>query len=248
MTCKFCLGDYKCIEAHIIPNSLYKPLLADPSGMLIVSNKSEIHPKRSHTGIYDSELVCEKCERLFSKFDDYAQSFFSAEIPDNNYIIHKNEKLAYFIEDVDYPKLKLFFISLLWRASVTNHPFFSKVDVGPFEVQLKKMITGDDPGDENTFSVTITKYDETSLASAMLSPHRNKWCDINYYTFYLRGFKVYIKVDQRIAPDIMLNFMIRPHNRLLIPLLEFRKSSEIKVMEKMAKIYDEKFSKRKSIN
>jgi len=58
MACKFCLEDKKCIKAHIIPNSLYKPILNDKSGLLILSNKSENYPKKQHTGIYDTNIIC----------------------------------------------------------------------------------------------------------------------------------------------------------------------------------------------
>jgi hypothetical protein len=124
MVCKFCLEDKKCIEAHIIPNSLYEPLLNDNKGMLIVSNKSEIYPKKQQIGIYDMEIVCEECERLFSKPDYYAKSFFSADMTEDSFIIHNGEKCVYTIKDYDYHNLKLFFISLLWRASASTQPFF----------------------------------------------------------------------------------------------------------------------------
>src|SRR5208337_4171297 len=109
--------DKKCIKAHIIPNSLYEPIFNDKKGMLIISNKAENYPKKQHTGIYNNNIVCEECERLFSKPDDYAKSFFSADIKEDSFIIDKNgDKLAYIIKYYDYDNLKLFFISLLWRA------------------------------------------------------------------------------------------------------------------------------------
>lgn len=236
MACKFCLEDKKCVEAHIIPNSLYEPLLNDKRGMLIISNKPENYPKKQYTGIYDTNIVCEECERLFSKPDDYAKSFFSADIPEDSFIIDNSEKLAYIIKNYDYHHLKLFFISLLWRASTSTQSFFSKVNVGPFENHIKEMIKNNDPGDENTFSVTLTRYDNP-LAIGMLSPYRKKWSDINYYTFYLRGWKAYIKVDMRPAPKIMRDFLLKPNQPLLVLYLNFRESTEIGTMKKIAELF-----------
>lgn len=240
MACKFCLEDKKCIEAHIIPNSLYEPIFNDKKGMLIISDESKNYPKKQHTGIYDNKIICEKCERLFSKPDDFAKSFFSADILEESFIKHNNEKLpAYIIKDYDYHNLKLFLISLLWRASASTQLFFSKVNVGPFENQIKEMIKNNDPGDENTFSVTLTRYDNILASRTGLSPFREKWSDsdINYYIFYLCGWKCYIKVDQRPAPEIMRDFMAKPNQPLIILYLNFRKSSEITDMKKIAKLF-----------
>jgi hypothetical protein len=236
MACKFCLEEKKCIEAHIIPNSLYEPLLNDKKGMLIVSNKSEIYPKKQQTGIYDTDIVCEECERLFSKPDDYAKSFFSADIIEDNFIIHNDKKYLYIIKDYDYHNLKLFFISLLWRASVSTQPFFSNIKIGPFENHIKEMIKKNDPGDENTFSVNLTRYDNP-LSIQMLKPKRKKWFDINYYIFYLRGWKTYIKVDKRTAPQILRGFIAKPDQPLMVLYLNFLHSSEIRIMKKMAELW-----------
>lgn len=133
MACKFCIEDKKCIKAHIIPNSLYEPIFSQKKGMLILSDKSENYPQKQHTGIYDTNIVCEECERVFSKPDNYAKSFFSADIQEESFLIHNGKKLAYIIKDYDYHNLKLFFMSTLWRASVSTHPFFSNIKLGPFE-------------------------------------------------------------------------------------------------------------------
>lgn len=88
-----------------------------------------------------------------------------------------------------------------------------------------------------TFSVTITRYDSPLASRMKLSPIRCKWDGINYYTFYLRGWKTFIKVDKRHPPEIMRDFMMRPNQPLIVLYLPFRKSTEIGDMKKMAKLY-----------
>lgn len=243
MACKFCSEDKKCIKAHIIPNSLYQPIFNDKKGMLLLSNKHKTYPKKQHIGIYDTNIVCEECERLFSKPDNYAKSFFSADINDDDFIIDNNEKIAYIIRNYDYHNLKLFFISLLWRASASTQPFFSNVNIGPFENQIKDMIERNDPGDENTFSATLTRYDNHLASRTQLDPFRYKWDGINYYTFYLRGWKCYIKVDQHPAPEIMRDFMAKPNQPLIVLYLNFKESIEINYMKKMAKFFKNRGNK-----
>lgn len=237
MACKFCLEDRKCIKAHIIPNSLYQPIFDDKKGMLIIPDKPELYPKKQHTGIYDENIICEECERLFSKPDDYAKSFFSAKIYEDSFIIYDNKKVGYIINNYDYHNLKLFFISLLWRASTTTHPCFSNVNIGPFENQIKEMIKNNNLGDENDFSVTLGRYDNPIPKRANLDPLRGKWSDRNCYVFYLFGWKFFIKVDKRPAIGDMRDFMAKPNQPLIVFYLNFRESNEFNDMKKMVKLF-----------
>lgn len=243
MACKFCLKDKKCVKAHIIPNSLYEPIFNAKKGMLILSNQPENYPKKQHTGIYDENIVCEECERLFSKLDDYANSFFSAEICVDSFIVENNEKVAYIINNYDYNNLKVFLISLLWRASASSQSLFYNVNIGPFENQIKEMIKNNDPGDENTFSFILTRYDNSLASRANLGPFKGKWydSDINCYVFYLFGWKCFIKIDQHHPPEFMRLFMAKPNQPLIILYLDFNKSEKIIDMKKMARL----FKKRK---
>ena len=48
--------------------------------------------------------------------------------------------LARIIQSYDYDRLMLFFIALLWRASVSTHSFYSRIDAGPHEEMLRQII------------------------------------------------------------------------------------------------------------
>lgn len=105
------------------------------------------------------------------------------------------------------------------------------------------MLNKNDPADENTFSVTITRYDNPLASRTDLSPFRSKWDGINYYTFYLRGWKAFIKVDKLPPPEIMSDFMAKPKQPLMVLYLPFLKSTEIGTMREMAKLYKNRITK-----
>ncbi len=67
MACKFCLEDKKCVEAHIIPNSLYEPLLNDNRGMLIISNKPENYYKKEFQAYNSKRTAIEEATKRKSK-------------------------------------------------------------------------------------------------------------------------------------------------------------------------------------
>jgi hypothetical protein len=55
-------------------------------------------------------------------------------------------RLTYQPPKLNYRLFKLFHLSILWRASVSMLADFTKVDLGPHEETLRRMILDDDPG------------------------------------------------------------------------------------------------------
>jgi hypothetical protein len=131
MLCKFCHQEGKLIEAHVIPRSFFE---IEPGNLpRVASNKDGVFPKRAPAGIYDPQLVCENCERLFSRFDDYAQRLLLTNREAAKPIYLEKQAIAYVYEQYDYKDLKLFFLSLLWRASESSHCFYQHIKLGPHE-------------------------------------------------------------------------------------------------------------------
>jgi hypothetical protein len=237
MICKLCEKDGKLIKAHIIPESLW-PHRKSGGKQKVYSSLNKYYPKRSPKGIYDHTILCEHCEKLFSPWDDYAQSLLLTDI-EGNYIIEHAKKVCFEIKDYDYSKLKLFFTSLLWRASVSTHEFFKDVKVDKFENQLRKMIIENDPGDEDSFSVTLGRWDDAAINEGIglgiLSPWKRRFYGINYYSFYFGfGFLAFIKVDRRPVPPLVRRGILRPNKPLYIYIFELSGSEEIKHIHKIS--------------
>ena len=215
MHCKLCGKDKKLVRAHIIPKSLWKPLFDDEQTPQAHSAAPTFNEKKTPVGVYDTGILCAHCESIFSPWDDYAQKILLSKPIEEQYVIKNGRKIAYIETAIDYAKLKLFFISLLWKAAVSNHYFFSRVNVGPFEPQLRRMILKGDPGGPDTFAVVISKC-ENRLGSIVLNPQAERWGEINYYRFYVAGYMVYIKADRRPAPDYMSELALSPEKPLFV--------------------------------
>jgi len=158
---------------------------------------------------------------------------------EDKYILEHGKKVCFEIKDYDYSKLKLFFISLLWRASVSTHEFFQGVKVNKFENQLKKMIIENDPGDEDSFSVLIGRWDDAAIKGGIgrgiLSPWKRRFFGINYFSFYFGfGFAATIKVDSRPVPKLFRRGILKPNNPLYIYIFQLSGSEEIKHIQKIS--------------
>lgn len=152
-----------------------------------------------HNGEYDPNLVCRDCEDLFNAGDDYAKRLLVDGRRASN---RKFEGKSAFYEytDVDYKNLKLFFISLLWRAHATSLASFDKVDLGEkYEKLAKKMIKQADPGSANDFAVFILRIADGPLHRLGSTPTPRKMPpnNVRVYDLLLFGYLVYIKVDRR---------------------------------------------------
>jgi hypothetical protein len=231
MICKFCLTEKKCVRCHIIPRSFYKHSL-NPHALIISDNS--YYAKRSQTGIYDENLVCEECEKLFSPFDDYAYHLVLSDVPADDLIVYEGKRIAYLIKNYDYKKLKLFFISLLWRAYSSKLSYFDLVKLKLFDNRLKEMILKQDLGSEDEFSVALRRFEERPYSRVILNPHKTRFDGIDYVIFYLTGYTVYIKVDNRVAPDWLSDISMKPNNPLDILLVDIENTPEFIIIKRLA--------------
>jgi hypothetical protein len=195
-------------------------------------DKEGEYPKRVPTGVYDQNILCEECEPIFGDWDNYALRFLM-EGPPWKALYAQNQRVGYEIWEYDYKNLKLFFLSLLWRASVSQHPFYRRVNLGPREDVAKALIKKANPGTEHEFSVTLAKFDHP-LGSAILDPHPEKWDDVNYYRFYLSSYVAYVKVDKRKAPNPHRDFILRKNPPLYVICRDLARSKELPLMKKIA--------------
>ncbi|HEX8574656.1 MAG TPA: hypothetical protein VF677_00015 [Flavobacterium sp.] len=230
MQCKLCLQDKPLTkESHIIPRQFFHNAsdnIDKGFGSVKHGDKaSRLYSKKSksqqiQSGIYVSDILCRDCEQRLGVFDNYAQSILLAE---KN--IEKDDKANLWkVPNINYKKLKLFFISVLWRSHICNHSFFSAVNLtSNLETKLRDMIVEENPDSENNFSVFLLRYREVEAIKFAVY----KWkqpCEM--YMFRLGYYAVFIKVDENSWPYIFQKHMLKPEQDLLIPVQNYKKTKE----------------------
>lgn len=233
MKCHLCLKDRKLIKSHIIPESFFLPLRSGKRVPVIHSNTPGVYPKRSPIGIYDKSILCSKCDSLIGEWDNYAQQLLLKDFAEDLAVLYGTKKVAYKIDSFNYHKLKLFFVSILWRASISNHYFYKRVKLGSYQSIARKMIMENDPGSAELFSVVIAKFSNPKVTS-ILDPHPDRIDGIKSYRFYMTGFVVHIKVDKRNYPALWKKFYIREGHPLWIILKDLHNSKDGQMMKQIA--------------
>ncbi len=229
MSCKGCGENKKLIRAHIIPEAFFVGLRSEGKSPLMVAD--ELHyPKRSPIGVYDRSILCHDCEQKFQDLDHYGQEILLKTELESCVV---KETVYYKIPNVNYELFKLFFISILWRAAISIQPYYSKVKLGKFEEIAKNNVWNRVFENPEEFSFVLAKFTDDKFGTAMLNPRRLRFSGVNYYIFYLFGFILYIKVDQRQTPSIFRPFMMKENQELLVVGRDILKSKEFKAMHEV---------------
>lgn len=235
MSCKLCGEDKKLIEAHIIPRSFYKVFKDNGKAPITINDQPGIYPKRSQIGIYDKEILCEDCERIFSTWDDYGYRFLSQEFKEEGYIYNNDLKIAYNFGSFEYENLVMFFLSVLWRAEVSSNKVFYRVQLGPYEKILREVISSRTLGDNQLFSVALSKFDADASETGILNPDRTEYEGVNHYRLYLGGYMVIIKVTNKQPPECFDWLYLKPESDAYCIIRPFKESKEYKAMVHTAK-------------
>jgi hypothetical protein len=178
--------------------------------------------------VYDDRILCDECEPLFNEWDDYAQKVLASD--DCIGFAQRSSTgqiVGWELPNYRYDQLKLFFISIVWRASVSRHSFYKRVSLGPFEREARQMIQRRDPGDRDQFAVAVARFAEPRWRRVMLDPHATRINGVKHYTFYLAGYLAYIKVDWRPSPASIGPFILSPGSPLKIISRQLSRSEAI---------------------
>jgi hypothetical protein len=239
MICQYCREDKRLIKAHIIPEAFFRRIRGEQNSLRLISNKENEYSKRAPIGVYDRNILCIECERIFGTWDNYAQDFLNGVPQSATPIRYGNSIIGYEVPYYNYATLKLFFISLLWRAGISKHSFYAKVKLGPYEALLRNYIAQKNPGTGDEFAVTLAKFNYHLVP--FFDPHPEKFEAINYYRFYLGSYVAYIKIDKRQSPKFHSEVMLKPNAPLLIIGRELEGSKEFSLMKKIAAIINNHF-------
>lgn len=233
--CQGCGLDKKLIKAHAIPESFFVKMRSEHGAPKLMTDVRGTYPKKSPIGVYDNQILCRDCEDRFEEVDDYAQKLLLQSDDNHEKLIIRGKLIGYKVKDADYRKLKLFFISVLWRASLSKQKFYERINQGPYQEKAKDLIWASDPGKQSDFPFLVAKFTDTSIGKIILNPHPERWSGVNYNRIYLYGYVVYVKMDKRNSPDMFAKFEMVPDGDLIIVGRNIENSAELPVMTSVVK-------------
>lgn len=201
-SCKLCGKPGALVKcSHVIPKWMY----AYGPMRLLTSHTSEFE-QRSPTGVY-GQFVCADCEDKFQKWDDYAarvlrgnSTLDTIESPSGLIRVHN-------FGHYDYIELKLFYLSVLWRAYACEHRFFDQLGLGNYAETLANCLLTKDKSLIDSIDVWPT-YSRHLFALGVLEPRLVSLNDMSYWQLYMPHYQALIKIDEKPSPEHLKHMML----------------------------------------
>jgi len=232
ITCKLTGNFDKPVRAHIIPKSFYfiDNTLKEP--LKIISSKQDSYVQKSRLGVYDKTILTDKGESFFKSCDDYAFKLLTGTLCKAAPIVDRDEVIGYRYDEYNYTELKLFFLSVLWRASVSSQPMFESVRLGVHEDALKRAILEKNVGDVDFYPVVLALFDDVSYPT-IANPFRERFGPINFNRLYVGNYISYVKTDRR-KDNPFKDVCIAPKKPLTVLCRKYLDSKDYNMAKKVA--------------
>ena len=173
-------------------------------------------------------LLCHDCEQRFSGLEDYAKRFFYG----GSKPVRLQLPLSQEIFIADYNKMKLFQLSLLWRASEAKGELFTGVKLSSQDSErLRQMLLNNDPGKAHEYFCGMARLVVSPEMQANLVSHRiaietgshapitHQHGEWSSHLFILGGLVWTFCVCPSGVPKTMLNTYIKEDGRFFLSQL-----------------------------
>ena len=237
--CRMCGMQRPLIKAHVIPEAFFRPLRDGEQAPKIFSAGKE-PPKKSPIGIYDETILCKECETKFDAIDSYGTAVFLSDFHRHFSLVqHADGVHAFESESVDQTRLLRFLIAVLWRASVSTHPFYRAVELGPFERPAVATIQHPHQPIPPLFSALLARWLSTPdleyASKSIGSPGKQRIDGANVYRFHLGQVVALIRASKTPFLDARARLSVGAQEKLFLIGPSFEESQDLQSMVSTAK-------------
>lgn len=211
--------DGKYVKAHIIPKAL---TYRDEPEMPFAQAGRDAPPIKRWDSWYDPALVTEEGEKVLTDYDTWGLSELRKHrlvwrswgpmmaLGANDFVAVPGTQYGFRkIEDLDGKRLRMFLLSILWRAAASSLREFREVQLHRRQLeQLRRMVLEGAPEPMDFFPVTLTQlstmgpiHNLTPLAQDMPLDIRNPERTTPIFRFYFDGLIAHFYRDVR-AEDL----------------------------------------------
>lgn len=208
--CRLCLKESELRKSHILPEFFYLPLYDElHRTMHIPSNKKE---KLIQKGVREY-LLCQECETKLSRYEGYAIKAIR-DIPNFKKDLRGG---TVFSDNVDYETFKLFQLSILWRAGVSNNLMFANVNLGKHEQKIRTMLVEENPGSYTEYGCFIVMLpNPQKIDKIIMPPMPEKLFGHNGYRFMIGNLFWYYIVSSHPVQSAIKWLYLQEENILRI--------------------------------
>ena len=223
-------------KSHIIPDFLFRATdVYDEGHRLLIVHPAEYarglgRVRRPPTAPYDPDILCQRCDGVvLGDYDSYASRLLfeapPALIPKPSAVYYKLQEGfgELHITDFDSAKLKLFLLSVLWRAHVSKHDYFTEVDLGQYEAEIRAIIFEGRHLHEDDYPMFFLGWREETFPRSVVSRlARGRWKGIStHYLLMFGGLIVQMFVPRVQGSFELSRFKLKAAGPLVIGQLNY---------------------------
>jgi hypothetical protein len=240
-SCRGC-GASQTIEAHLIPRAFVHDMRSGQKSILIGSATRKGR-KVSQSGLIDRNILCAKCDGHLGQYDTFGVNF-SRTFAAKSRLVWPD---IFRVHPADTESLVRFFVSILWRCSISNLDEAKEVNLGTFEDKFRDVLfSGVSCATEPETVLYRYKSRVIKAQDIVLLPFKSPFVDgtLDAYSVSMGGFRAFVKVDERSLPRRFRPMMINGKSEIIGGYLYFEKTQEFRATRAIAQNMSEKPTKR----
>jgi len=185
VTCKLCLQDKPLQNSHVVPEFFYKPSYDEKHRIYARIGGKLAHMPPLQKGFREG-LLCWDCEQKLSPYEKYNREILYGGVQ----ITGSKKRHRIEFTGLDYQRVRVFYLSLLWRMSIASHWFWKEVDLGQHEERVRKMVLQEDSGAPHDYGVYCIAplFDGYLLTDFILQPDFKRNHRGRFFRVVLGGF------------------------------------------------------------
>ena len=208
--CRLCEEFLDLCNSHALPDSAFRRLLREGDGKAISLVDDKDTPVRYSSDSWGANLLCSPCEdKLNRAYDEYGIGVLTGQ----KCSVHRVDSGVTF-RNVDRQRFRMFFLSLLWRASISHHENYRNIDLPHnWERELHVALQSSSKVRSSVFTVAIYRLRDStpggfsfeSLRSLIAAPFGRSFDRFISICFVIYGFFVEV-----FLPRLPVRFSYRP--------------------------------------
>ena len=225
-------GHSPTIEAHLYPRALMHDIRAHHKHLY--TGSATTPGRRIHqSGFIDKGILCTKCDGHLGKYDT-----FGIALCRNFPTTHQRVDAETFcIPSVDTDSVVKFFLSMLWRFSISTIAEAQKIALGPYQNTFRDILfLGAQCSAEP--AVTLLRYRSYKIPAENICypPFKIHLTGqrLTGYSVCVGGFRAFVKTDARPMPQGLAPFVINGKQDIVGGFLDWETTAEYRRSVQMA--------------
>lgn len=199
--CRLCgCEKERLCKAHVLPEAFFRAIRLDGEPLMSIPGSEKYPYTQTWTGRWDAEILCSDCDgRILGKLDDYAARIF-LQREFSVHWIQERETTSFRMKEVDVSRIKLFWVSVLWRHAITSLPEHQDIQLAPDDLEvIRQMILREDCGTPHEFSVVMIYFGNPQVIVGMSESEFGA----GWFETFINGWHVFMKGHRTEEPHFV---------------------------------------------